>query len=74
MQMAENELKKTSNVRKIKRQVKRQKLKEIERDIKKDKMQRMQKMFMKLEKQAKVLQQLEMNELDVRMHLKNKLY
>jgi hypothetical protein len=74
MQMAEYNLKKTSNVQKIKRQVKREKLKEIERDIKKDKMERMQNMFKKLDKQAKVMQQLKMNELDVRMHLKNKLY
>jgi hypothetical protein len=74
MQMAQEQLKKTSNVKKIKRQIKRQKLKEIERDIKKDKMERMQTMFRKLDRQAKMVQQLTMNELDVRMHLKNKLY
>ena len=73
MQLAQEEMGKSTKVRKVKEKVKKQKMKELEKEIKKDKMLRMKKMFHKLERQAKVINQLKVNELDIRMQLKNKL-
>ena len=73
MQLAQEKLQNSSNLKNAKRKIKIQKMKEIERDIKKEKMNRIKNMLGKLDRQAKAVGQLEANELQIRMHLKRKL-
>jgi hypothetical protein len=73
LELARENMEKTTNARRAKNKVKRRKMMEIEQDIKSQKMLRMQQMFSKLDRQAQAIKHLKLNEREVRMHLKHKL-
>ena len=73
MQLAQEKLENSSNLKTAQRKVKLQKMREIERDIKKEKMTRIKNMLGKLDRQARAVGQLKTNEHQIRMHLKKTL-
>ena len=67
MQLAQEKLENSSNLKTAQRKVKLQKMREIERDIKKEKMTRIKNMLGKLDRQARAVGQLKTNEHQIRM-------